>query len=77
MTLDEYEQKVLRAIEPEYDVMVLIIPPSRAGVNDFAAADALAGLKKKGLIKFEGRGKFKSCYLTPEGEAAYADLPAA
>lgn len=72
--LDEYEVKVLRAIEPDYDVMILVIP-GQAGVNDFAAANALGKLKKKGLIAFEGRGKFKSAHLTDEGKTAYAALP--
>lgn len=73
--LDEYEQKVIRAIEPDYDVMLLIIP-SRAQVSDFAAAAAIASLKKRGLIKLEGRGNMKSCYLTDSGKEAYAALSA-
>lgn len=74
--LDEYEEKVLRAIEPDYDYLVLIIP-SKAQVNDFAAAAALADLKKRKLVAFEGRGKFKSVYLTDEGKAAREALVAA
>lgn len=72
--LDEIETKVLRAIEPDYDVMILVIP-GQAGVNDFAAAHALASLKKKELIAFEGRGRFKAAYLTDDGKAAHAALP--
>lgn len=71
--LDEYETKVLKAIKPDYDVMVVIIPGA-AGVNDFAASAALASLKKRGLIAFEGRGRFRSCYLTDAGKEAYAAL---
>lgn len=71
--LSEHEAKVLKAIKPDYDVMVLVIP-GRAGVNDFAAADALASLKKRGLIAWEGRGKFKAAYLTDAGKEAYAAL---
>lgn len=66
--LNENEQKVLDAMKPEYDHLVLIIP-GLAKINDWAAADALASLKKKNLIGFEGRGRFKSCYLKAEGEA--------
>jgi hypothetical protein len=73
--LDEYETKVLRAIEPEYEYLVLIVP-GRAGVNDFAAGAALAELKKRKLVAFEGRGNMKSVYLTPEGETARKELPA-
>lgn len=72
--LSELEQKVLRAIEPDYDVMVLIIP-ERAGVNEAAAGGALASLKKRGLIAWEGRGRFKAAYLTDAGKDAYAALP--
>lgn len=74
--LDEYETKVLRAIEPDYDYLVLVIP-SQAGVNDFAAGAALAELKRRKLVAFEGRGKFKSVYLTDEGKTARGALPAA
>lgn len=73
-TLDDYEQAVLRVIEPGYDVMILVVP-SYAKVNEFAAATALAGLKKKGLIAFEGRGRSKSAFLTDTGKEAYAALP--
>ena len=73
--LDEFEEKVLRAIEPDYYYMVLIIP-SKAAINDFAAGDALANLKKRKLVAFEGRGKFKSVYLTDEGKAAREALGA-
>lgn len=69
--LDEYDLKVLKAIEPGYDVAIVRIPGD-AGINDFAAGGSLAVLKKRGFIRFEGRGSTKSCYLTPEGEAAYA-----
>lgn len=72
--LDEYETKVLRAIEPEYDYLVVGIP-GQAGVNDFAAAAALAELKKRKLVAFDGRGRFKSVYLTDEGKAAREALP--
>jgi hypothetical protein len=71
--LDEYEAKVLRVIEPDYDVMLLVIPV-HAGVNDFAAASALASLEGRGLIEFEGRGRNKTCYLTDAGKQAYAAL---
>lgn len=71
--LDEYEAKVLRVIEPDYDVTLLAIP-MHAGVNDFAAASALASLKGRGLIGFEGRGRNKTCYLTAAGKEAYAAL---
>jgi hypothetical protein len=74
--LDEYEVRVLRTIEPEYEYLVLVVP-GRAGVNDFAAGAALAELKKRKLVAFEGRGNMKSVYLTPEGEAAWKELPAA
>lgn len=74
--LDEYQEKVLRSIEPEYEYLVLVVP-GRAGVNDFAAGEALAELKKRKLVAFEGRGNMKSVYLTPEGEAAWKELPAA
>lgn len=70
-TLDEYDKKVLQAIEPEYEYLVLVVP-SKAGVSEFAAASALATLKKLGYVKFEGRGKFRSVYLTDEGEKARA-----
>jgi hypothetical protein len=71
--LDEFERKVILAIKPDYDVLVLVIP-SNAGINDFAAADALAKLKKKKLIAFDGRGRFRSCYLTPDGCGAFETL---
>lgn len=74
--LEEHETKVLLAIEPDYDVMLLVIP-ERADVNEFAAGDALGSLKKKGLVAFEGRGKFKSAYLTDAGKEAYAAAKAA
>lgn len=75
VTLDDIDKKVLAAIEPEWDYLVLIIP-SKAGVNEIAAATALATLKKAGFIKFEGRGRFKSVYLTSEGESARDELVA-
>jgi hypothetical protein len=71
--LDEYETKVLRAIDFDYEYLVLVIP-GRAGVNDFAAGAALAELKKRKLVAFEGRGKFKSVYLTDAGKAAQEAL---
>jgi hypothetical protein len=67
--LDEYETKVLRAIEPGFDFMIAVIP-SHAGVNEFAAGAALAELKKRKLVAFEGRGRFKTVYLTDEGKVA-------
>ena len=73
--LDEFETKVLRAIEPDYDYLVLIIP-SNAGVNEFTAGAALADLKKRGYVAFEGRGRFKSVCLTDEGKAAREALDA-
>jgi hypothetical protein len=72
--LDEYEEKVLRALEPEYEYLILIIP-GRAGVNSFAAGSALATLKKKKLVAFDGRGRFKSAYLTDDGVTRRAALP--
>lgn len=72
--LDEYEQKVLRSIEPEFEYLVVVVP-GRAGVNDFAAGAALAELKKRKLVAFEGRGRMKSVFLTPEGETARKELP--
>lgn len=69
--LEEHETKVLLAIEPDYEVMLLVIPGA-AGVNEWAAGDALGSLKKKGLVAFEGRGRFKSAYLTDAGKEAYA-----
>lgn len=65
--LNEQERKVLHAIEPDYDYLVVVVP-SKAGVNDFAAGAALAELKKRKLVAFEGRGRLKSVYLTDEGK---------
>lgn len=70
--LDEIDRKVLHAIEPGYDVMIAVLP-SAAQVNDFAVALALPKLKKAGWVAFEGRGRFKTCHLTPEGETAYTE----
>lgn len=71
--LDAEETAVLRAIEPDYEYLVLIIP-GKAGISDLGAGVALADLKKRGYIAFDGRGKFKSVYLTPEGEEARGAL---
>ena len=75
--LDEYEAKVLSALEPDYDYLVLIVPSMMVGVNDFAAATALSGLRMLGYVAFEGRGKFKSVYLTDDGKTAREALPVA
>lgn len=64
--LDEYAVKVLLALEPEYDYLVLVVP-GMAKINDVAAAMAISDLKKAGLVAFDGRGRFKSVYLTPDG----------
>lgn len=72
--LTDTEKKILDAIKPGYDMLVLVVP-GYAKINDFAAADGLATLKKKGLIAFEGRGKFKSCYLTDAGKEAFESIP--
>lgn len=68
--LSENEIAVLKAIEPGYDVLLVIIPDV-AKLGPWATGDALAELKKRGMVKFEGRGKLKTAHLTDIGELEY------
>lgn len=71
--LNDRESAVVLAIKPGFEMLVLTVP-MHAHLGELAAADALATLRVKKLVKFEGRGTLKSVYLTEDGEAAYAAL---
>lgn len=67
------EAKVLRAIEPGCAYLVVVIP-GKADVDDLAADAALAELKKRKLVAFEGRDWLKKVYTTADGKKVRESL---
>lgn len=81
MKLTENERKVFLAMEPGYDYLEVIVvgfpgSPGQSGLPEHEASAALKSLKKKGLIVREGRGRFRQCGLSDEGERIYEEVAA-